>query len=240
MLPFSIKSLQHPIVKTCVKIRKSPGDQDHVLITGKKMIIELSQSFSLYTLFLREDLDCADFPSAEHIYQTTDAIIKKITGLQSTDGVCALIKKPTYQNLEEKKRLLVLDHINDPGNMGTLLRTALALGYDGGYLINGVCPFNDKALRAAKGATFYLPLQQGSVKDFIELSITKVLASLDGTPLDSAKISEPFALVLGNEAKGAHPEIKKICTPITIPMSEKSESLNVAVAGGILLYALVR
>ncbi|MCB1108291.1 MAG: RNA methyltransferase [Chlamydiia bacterium] len=244
MVALSIKSLQHPIIKELVEMRKLSSEHDHVLVMGKKIVLELAQTHPIQTLILQDHLDIAEFPEAEHTYQVSEAIIKKITGLPAPEGICAVIKKPKFVDLSQKTRILALDHVSDPGNLGNLLRTALALGYEGAYLIGGVNPFNDKALRAAKGATFYLPLQVGEPIDFLTFleksSITGITGSLRGAPLASFRATTPFAVILGNEGCGLTPEIANRCQGVTIPMSGQSESLNVAVAGGIILYALVQ
>ncbi len=150
-------SLQHPLVKKCVGLRTDKAVRDHsktILLIGEKMVRELSQRIQLHTLITTEP---SEIRAQEH-YVVTDSILKKITGLPAPDGFVAIAPFPQPQSLENKKRLLILDRISDPGNLGTLLRTALALNWDGVIFTPGtVDPFNDKALRASKGALFSLP-----------------------------------------------------------------------------------
>ena len=242
MVTFSIKSLQHPKVKECVSIRTQAKIRRHLglaLIIGHKMVSELAP---LNTLIIRSDLDPSHYPPATTTYVVTDSILKKITGLQQPEGVSALIPLPTPTQLDCHTNILVLDHISDPGNLGTLLRTALGLGFDGAYLINCVDPFNDKALRASMGAAFKLPVQFGQTADFLsflqQASFTGVAATLNGSALQGFKKPSKMALIIGNESHGIDPAIQKICQCVTIPLEPSIESLNAAVAGGILLYAL--
>ena len=136
---------------------------------------------------------------------------------------------------------MVLDGIQDPGNLGTLLRTALAFGWNGIYLLGNCCdPYNDKALRSAKGATFRLQLYQGDKAHLKDLSRTHqvLVADLDGKAPESVNESEKRVLVLGSESLGVSAESQAFGEKVTLPISGEMESLNVAVAGGILMYQL--
>ena len=129
------------------------------------------------------------------------------------------------------------------GNLGTLLRTALALNWQAVFITNSSTdPYNDKALRAAKGATFRLPLMQGSWED-LNVLIKKhqmhvFVADKQGTQLSKITPQTPILLVLGNEAHGASSFAKERYKRICIPMNPQMESLNVASAGAILMYQL--
>jgi TrmH family RNA methyltransferase len=134
---------------------------------------------------------------------------------------------------------LILDQIADPGNLGTLLRTAYALKWDGVAATPGTVDFfNDKAIRAAKGATFRLPLALVSSEEIASWNVSFYIADLQGAPLSDAKFQTPRALILGNEGRGISPWAETIGKKIHIPMRTEAESLNVAAAGAILLYAM--
>lgn len=246
MVTFSIKSLQHPIVKEWVSIRtqaKTRHQMGLALVIGHKMVLELGSSYPpLHSLIISENYSPTHYPPAKSTYLVTEPILKKITGIPNPEGVAALIPLPTSAHLDHQTHILVLDHLSDPGNLGTLLRTALGLGFGGAYLINGVDPFNDKALRASMGAAFKLPLQRGTTSDFLNFleqsSLTGVAATLNGLALHSFDKPSKIALIIGNESHGIDPILQKMCQCVTIPLSPSIESLNAAVAGGILLYAL--
>lgn len=227
----SIVSLQHPLVKHLVKLRQNKDyrqEQGQVLIVGDKLIAEQAPVQLLLTT--------AQSPAiqADEVISITPEILKKITGLQQPESMAAVVPLPPPADLRGKTWILVLDQINDPGNLGTLLRTALALGWEGVFITeNSVDPYNEKALRAAKGATFFLPIAYGSWEDLKHWHL--YAADMDGTPFEQAHIQTPLALVLGNEAHGISRPIQH---KLSIPMNGQSESLNVAIAGGILLHAL--
>ncbi len=235
MLTKKITRLQHPIVKHLVKLRKSSAyrhTNKTALIIGNKLVIEISKVSKLKKLIVQKN-----FPyklHAKEIYIVPETILQKITGMQRQEELIAEVPIPETKDLSEVKKLIALDGISDPGNLGTLLRTALAFGFEGAMILkNTVDPFNAKAIAAAKGATFKLPL---SFKPLNQLEHTLYLGDLNGAPIDTIDVQTPFVLILGSESKGASSAIRKLATAVTIPMIEKMESLNVAVAGGILMY----
>lgn len=239
MIAKEVTSLQHPIVKTFVKLRSSRKfryDQQQLVIAGIKQVSERS---AVEILLVRKGFSFDK--SAKQIFSVTDEILKKATGLETPEPVAAIVPMPKWDNLEGKKKILALDGIADPGNLGTLLRTALALGWDGAFLTEEcVDPFNDKALRAAKGATFSLPLRMGTSEELLTLidkGYQALVADMDGKPLPKIERKENVILILGNEANGVSELLKKKCDKIAIPIVN-IESLNVAAAGAILMYNL--
>ncbi len=269
-----IESIQHPIVKHLVKLREKRDyrAQCHsALISGKKLIKELSVDHRFKTVLIekdhvsdwgiyRDNLKNREFekPScqipdssgcfginAQQVFVVNSSIMKKVTGLIQPEPIAAEIDLPQEQDLSTKQYLLILDGISDPGNMGTLLRTALALGWQGVLITPGSTdPFNEKAIRAAKGATFKIPLRQASLEEIEALLAsthhTILAADAQGTPMNELTISGPIALALGNEANGLSDSIKRKALPIAIPMEKEMESLNVASAGAILMNFLKR
>ncbi len=236
-----ITSLQNPLIKHLVELRKESGyrkEQKSVLISGYTMVKELQPVTSL---FIEKGYEVPTGISYKTIYSVTREILEKITGLKNPEPIAAETSLPETVYFSSPEFLLVLDSISDPGNLGTLIRSTLALGWSGAFLINSADPFNEKALRAAKGATFRLPIQIGSYTELQELiqkkSAQAFVADIRGEPLNK-KITAPIVLVLGNETHGPSEEIKKMCQPISIPMIGPMESLNVASAGSILLHAL--
>jgi len=251
MVPKKLTSLQHPFVKYAVSLRKERylrKQEKKVLIMGTKMVEELILSkVSIQTLLVQEEmLPSLSFLSEKtfpEILLITHDILKKITGLPNPEPIAAVVSTPPFQDLSNSSRLLVLDGLSDPGNVGTLIRSALALGWDGVYLLENTCdPFNEKALRAAKGATFKLPMSEGTWNNFLSMSqknsFQVLVADINGTQVQDHTISAPLALILSKESQGAREEAKKLFQKITIPMNSQAESLNVASAGAILLYEL--
>ena len=158
-------------------------------------------------------------------------------------GIFAIIEKPDVsKQVEVAKQVLLLDRIQDPGNLGTLIRTADAAALDLIVMSTGSAdPFQDKVLRASQGSVFHLPIISHDIKEFVQ----EFDGPVYGTALDNAinfnevESQEKFSLLLGNEGQGVDPELLEYTTQrLTIPMYGKAESLNVAIAGSILIYKL--
>lgn len=241
-----ISSLQHPLVKHLVKLRQNSDyryDHHAILIEGIKMISEASSLSPFKTILTSTPELIPKQAKAEEILLASPAIIQKISGLQSPEGILAEVTMPKPSSLKEKKYILALDQVNDPGNLGTILRTALALGWGGVFFLEESCdPYNEKALRASRGAVFRLPMARGKWQDLQKIvqenKLKAYVADTEGLPFNQISSSEGILLVLGNEAHGPSQKTLSTCTPITIPMPGKMESLNVSVAAGILLYTL--
>lgn len=236
MVAKKITSLQHPLVKHWVELRTNKAyreENQRLLVVGRKMVQELPVDILLA-------LEPSHLPCREEIL-ITEPILKKITGLQAPDGFAAEIALPNPQSLKEKKRILVLDQLSDPGNLGTLLRTALALGWDAVVVTPGTVDlFNDKALRAAKGAHFHLPYARMSGEEILQMGWHLYTADLQGKNIQDVQYQEPFALILSSEGHGTRSWSYNRAEKITIPMQKHVESLNVASSGAILLYEMRR
>lgn len=241
-----ITSVQHPIVKHLVKLRQNRDyryDQQSVLIEGITLVTEMRSNKQYKRIIVLDELLIPLGVRAEEILIVNDSVMKKISGVQTPEGIIAEIAMPQPAPLEGKRYIIVFDGLNDPGNMGTLLRSALALGWEGAFILEGSCdPFNDKALRASRGAIFRLPLAWGNWDDLKKLiavnRLTPFVADLEGRDLADVVDVNNILLVLGNEARGASDTARKIGQSLTIAMPGDMESLNVGVAGSIMMYAL--
>jgi TrmH family RNA methyltransferase len=243
----TITSVNHPIIKHIVKLRQNRDyryDQERVVVEGVKPIEELCKKtrFSLIATYNEAMIPIG--AEADEIILLNDATMKKASGMESPEGLLAELPMPKPASLEKAKYILVFDGVNDPGNVGAMLRTALALGWEGAYFLNDSCdPFNEKALRAARGATFRLPLAWGGWDTIKELAKKKKLkplvADVEGQDLSNISATGGVMLVMGNEARGPSAEAKAFCERISIAMPGAMESLNVSVAAGILMHALV-
>jgi RNA methyltransferase, TrmH family len=141
--------------------------------------------------------------------------------------------------------LVVLDKIKDPGNLGTIIRTAHGLLWDGVVITpDSVDPFNDKALRAAKGSTFFIPIFY-KAREHIEKLIKEnkfkpYLADLKGKELSTCSFTPPLMLILSSESQGVGTWAKPTQNRVTIPLAKDIDSLNVAISGGILMYEIIK
>jgi TrmH family RNA methyltransferase len=179
-----------------------------------------------------------------------------LAGTDTPQGILAIVQPRVWTLAEIKSGgggspLLVVDGVQDPGNVGTLIRTAHALGASASVLLRGSAdPMNPKALRAAMGATFRHPVVQLDDGPFIawarEHSLVLWATAADGVPIARARDAratnkELIAVIVGNEGAGIRPQLNAIAAQrVAIPLAHGAESLNVAVAAGILLYEVLR
>lgn len=185
------------------------------------------------------------------LYCVNEAVMKKLSDTETPQGILAVCNM-THMNLEELltkgEMLLVLDRVQDPGNIGTMLRTADAAGVGGIVLLSGCADiYAPKTVRASMGSLFHIPVLQGldevgfiaMAKDYgYELVVT----SLEGaTSLYKADLNGRIAFVMGNEANGVTDNLLKSADKrVFIPMKGKAESLNVAMAAGIVMFEALR
>jgi TrmH family RNA methyltransferase len=184
------------------------------------------------------------------IEEVSDRMLTQVADTESPQGIVAIIEHPkaTLSAIGPKRgaAVLVIDGVQDPGNVGTLLRTAFALGTSGTILLKGTAdPANPKALRAAAGASFRLPIAaatDGELADWVGKNrVTLWVADMDGTPLERAAPPERLAVVVGNEGAGVRPAVSALARKrVAIPLARGAESLNVAVATGIILHEVQR
>lgn len=182
---------------------------------------------------LKEVSDLKDIPN----YIVSEEIMEKISTSKSPEGVVFLCDIPNILG-NKLEKVVYLDKVSDPGNAGTIIRTALAFGYDAVIFSNdSVDIYNEKVIAATKGAIFAIPVIK---KDISEIKnghqIIASTLSDKSISLEEAKAKKPFILVLGNESHGVSDEIiENSDLLVKIPM-QTMESLNVSIAAGILMY----
>lgn len=243
MLPQKILSLQHPFVKHWKKLcteKKYRETTGRIILFGEKMVVEAATLYPIKRLLISNP-SLPNISSAE-TYIVSKEIFKKISGMKNPELIAAEITIPTPIPLFDKKCLLALDRVTDPGNLGTLIRSAWAFGVNGVLLLPGcVDIFNDKALRAAKGASLHMPFQYIQESDFLLFSdkkFTIYIGDIEGADFTTVSYQSPYILLLGNEGQGVSRTFMNIGKKITIPMRNFTNSLNVSIAGSLLLYRM--
>lgn len=233
-----LTSLKNPVVQKALRLRIDKTfryTEGLCLIFKDHLIKEIAQSHPIEVLFT---LDPYQNPQAKETFFVTKEILEKITGLSSQDNWAALVKIPPFTT-KKGERILVFDRLQDPGNVGTLLRSMEAFGFDQAlFLDTSVDPFNEKTIRSSMGAVFRVSLRKGSVEELLEEKIPLIGADMGGVSIEFLSPPPSFGLILGNEGQGIHPLLKKHSLKVKIPMLSSTESLNVAQAGAILLYFL--
>lgn len=231
----TISSKENPKIKFAAEQKEAKGE--YFLSEGfhlAEMAVEANCAVSIFSL--------KPYPSPCDNYLVNEAIIKKLASSKNPEGIITLSKKLMAKPFSSK-RILYLDEVSDPGNLGTLLRTALAFGYHDVILRKGASPFKAKAVAASQGAIYSLNVIEAEDLSLLE-ELKKRGYRLIGTdlkssiPLRSVQKAEKIVLILGNEARGVSKEVlEKADQNIRIEMDD-IDSLNVAIAGAIAMYEL--
>jgi rRNA methylases len=232
-----------------LKLRKWREREQMYLLEGPHLVQEAA--FSARHLLDAVLIDEAfhlpqDWPLDDvEVYQVTHKIFTELSQTETPQGIIAVCKMVQPAVSIHEGRYLLIDGVQDPGNLGTLIRTADAFGLDAVFLGDGcVDGYNGKTLRSAQGSHFHLPVLHRNlftvVADMKQHGIPVFGSSLRGKNMkktDGGK--KDFALIVGNEGSGAQPELlAETDEQVKIPMAGRAESMNVAVAAGILLYWL--
>lgn len=185
---------------------------------------------------LQLDLNCK-------IYLTSYKTIESLVDTKTPQNVCVMLEYIPHMVEKPKTNFLVLDKIQDPGNAGTLIRTAKATGFDYVFMLDCVKLTNSKLIRSSVGGIFGLEIFEMTKNDFIpyqkEWNFPLIMADMDGENVFKAEIKQQVGVVVGNEGKGVSDEIAKLCTKtLSIPMKEGIESLNAGVSGSIIMYQI--
>jgi len=240
-----ITSLENDRVKNLSKLKdKKYRDQSNMfLVEGEHLVIEADKAGIIEEIIVQEK-----YPT-NYDYETiivTEEVMKKISNLDNPPAIMALCKK-FDNNTIKGNRIVLLDEIQDPGNLGTIIRSSLAFNVDTIVLSNCVDLYNPKVLRSTQGMFSHLNIVIKDTKETInymkENNIKIYGTSVEGgveikslSPEDKSN----FCLIMGNEGKGLSKEILDLCDKkLYIKMNDQVESLNVGVACSIILYELV-
>jgi RNA methyltransferase, TrmH family len=243
-----IQSSKNPVVKQWKKLLTKKGrDQSRSYIVEGFHLVEeaLKQSETVLELIFIEGVELPNKWNLDGIelIQVSEEAGKALSDTETTQGVFAVCRQKETTSIDECKTFLLLDGLQDPGNIGTIIRTAEASGIDAVILGKGTVDlYNQKVLRSAQGSHFHLPIIKGDLSDIIrdlkEKGIPVYGTALEnGEEYTTVSPQGTYALIVGNEGSGMSPEILSITDQnLYIPIYGRSESLNVAIAAGILLY----
>lgn len=236
-----ITSLTNPKYKQWLKYhQKKYRNQDQkFLIEGKHLIEEAHKAHLIECIII---LEGSINPFCEYpTYEIPNKLMEKLTMHVSNETIMAVCHY-FDASIVKKDKLIILDNVQDPGNIGTIIRSAYSFGYDGIILSENSCDiYNDKLIRSTKGSIFHIPVIQTNIHDFIDTLNNEnyhlyATTLENSTPLKQVTPQYPLAIILGNEGNGISKEIIAKCTDnITIEMNN-FESLNVAIAASICMY----
>ncbi|MFN2526123.1 MAG: TrmH family RNA methyltransferase [Actinomycetota bacterium] len=254
-----ITSPSNPRVVQARKLRRASerARSGSFLIEGEILLREAIESgLSVTEVFIAGDgpetrsAESAARDASARVWHVSGSVLKALADTTTPQGIVAIVSVPdrSIGELSDPSLVVVLAEVRDPGNAGTLVRSAAAAEADAIVFPKGaVDPFAPKTVRAAAGALFKIPVirsdsTNAALEELREKGLVRIAADArGGRSAYQADLTRPFALVLGNEAWGLPRELSSLIDErVTIPMPGPTESLNVGIAGSILLFEAVR
>ena len=251
----TISSKDNRIVKLCAGLsqKKNRDKQGLYLIEGENLLEEaVKNNAEIQTVLVRKGYEKTLWGLEDRAFMLEDKVFRSLAQTQSSQGVIAIVKKPRtdisqFKIGNEGGNYVVLDRLQDPGNIGTILRTADAAGYKLVIVMEGTADvFSPKVVRAATGSLFRMPVvfmaSEDELTEFVRAAGKKLVATCFDTDryYYEEELRSNIALIIGNEGNGiSETLINRSDVKIKIPM-ENTESLNASVAAGILMYEAVR
>ncbi|HHU18834.1 MAG TPA: RNA methyltransferase [Bacilli bacterium] len=242
-----ITSVKNQQIKTWAKLkqRKYRKEQGLFIVEGEHLVEEaLKSDWELETIVIEANFEPHFDLSNQTVEYVSDHVFSYLAQTKSPQGILAIVRIKSVTDYE-KKRLLLLDSVQDPGNLGTMIRTADAAGFDAIILGEGTVDlYNDKVIRASQGSIFHIPIIQASLEVAIdelkELGLAICASTLErAVPVQTIEWPEQVALIVGNEGSGVNQTlIEKSDLLVHIPIYGKAESLNVSIAAGIMMYQM--
>ncbi|WP_085991738.1 TrmH family RNA methyltransferase [Oceanobacillus senegalensis] len=240
-----ITSLKNEKVKSWKKLhkRKERKNTGVFLIEGIHLLEEAWNSdWQIKEVIIQEDTIIPEWCRSLHITTISKNVFEHISQTKTPQGIAAVVEIKQIHTITGN-HLLLIDSIQDPGNLGTMIRTADAAGFNGIILGEGTVDlFNDKVIRSTQGSIFHIPIYERNLKVTIP-HLKQDGFAIWATALENAvkynecKIDEKVAIIMGNEGAGVNKDILAQSDKIVnIPIYGKAESLNVSIAAGILMY----
>lgn len=223
-----------------LKMKKYRDKENSFIIESRKLVDEaIASSADIDFIFLKEGVD---YKTNHKTLVFSEALFNKLSSMASPDGIGAVIKKKEAGEISSSK-ILLLDGINDPGNLGTMVRSAEAFGFRDIILMPGTVDiYNEKTLRASMGSVFRLNIREETHDDIKKLkpSYRVLSADMDGLDIRDYKKDSKIILAIGNEANGLSKAMRNITDDfVKIPMEGEIESLNAAIASSIIMNRLM-
>lgn len=237
-----ILSRQNPLVKELASLKEKKGRRrtGTFLVEGHKMVREaIACGMDVVRLILREDYagETYGLPAVRLGRDAFAAVCDEKT----PQGIAAEVAIPLRSVQPPQGRCLLLDGLQDPANVGAIIRTAVAAGYEDVYLAGCADPFSPKSVRASMSGVFFARIMQGTQEEILSAiaGMSVIAADMGGEDVFSYVAPEKFCLAVGSEGSGLSALVRsRADVTVRIPMDARTESLNAAVSAGILMYAL--
>ncbi len=240
-----ITSKDNNIIKKCIDLqsKKHSRLERKCLVESIKLVKEVYERGLVETVLVtKQKLELVSNLKCK-VEVIDERLAKYISSTVTTDGVFAIAKLPNYSQVNYKK-CLILDRIQDPSNLGSIVRSACAFGFDTIFTIDTVYPFVPKAIRSSMGYVFDVNFVEVDYNSLAEIKTKNNLvfyaADMNGDIIDNVVVNdENIALIIGNEGQGVNDILRIVADKIVaIPMQNNVESLNASVSASIIMYFL--
>ena len=246
-----INSPKNEKIKELVKLQTAKGRKKAgmYLLEGEHLVEEAIKEKAPIELIVVTSNRLEDYRNLlaqtdVQVLVVSQDVFQKLSMTETTQGILAVVEIVKQEALPQNGRIIVLDAVQDPGNLGTIVRTADAAGFDAVILGTGTVDlYNDKVLRSMQGSHFHIPVFQTNLQEYLPFLKSKgVQVAVTALHRDSKDYSvlqgvRDVAIVVGNEGQGVSDDMIDLAdVVVTIPMFGKAESLNVAIASALLMY----
>ena len=226
-------------------LKKQKQSSSLLFLDNYKIIKDAIKDGLVPKYILIEDESLNTFSNVCPIYKVDRKTIEQLSDTKTPQKVVCVIDYTQHIVEKPKTNFLVLDRIQDPGNAGTLIRTAYACGFEYVYMIDSVKPTNSKLVRSTVGAIFKTKIIALSSKEFFKLAkewkLNLLVADMDGENIFNFSTNDKVGVVIGNEGQGVCDEIIELAShKVKIPMKEGIESLNASVSGAVIMYQIAK
>ena len=239
-----ISSTQNTLIKEIrsLKDKKFRDKLGVFVLEGIKPVREaINLGLSIREIVCTENT-CQEFLACDYKVEVVSAqVFKSISEEVTPQGVLAIVFKLPYKVEKAQGNSLLLDGVSDPANVGAIIRTAAASGFNNVYLTNTCADaYSQKAVRSSMSGIFRVKVMRGDIEEILSvISSPLVIADMNGQDVFNMDVKGDVCLVIGNEGNGVSDYLKKKANlTVKIPMQNGVESLNAAVSAGILMYAL--
>ncbi|MBR2498442.1 MAG: RNA methyltransferase [Clostridia bacterium] len=239
-----ITSKQNSLIKEIRSLsdKKFRDKLNLYVVEGKKLVCEAVElKLPVYVVIGTEKALAELSFDGVRVETVTEEVLSSVSAEVTPQGVMAVIRKPENDLVKPEKSCILLDGVSDPANVGAIIRTAAASGYNTVYTTDDCAdPFSQKAVRSSMSGVFRVKIVRASREKLLSI-IDKpfIVADMDGESIYQTKVNGDFCLVIGNEGHGVSDLFREKATKVvSIPMANGVESLNASVSAGLLMYGL--
>ena len=239
-----LTSKNNPLIKETAALKEKKARKEYglFLVEGVKMAKECQKSgLEIERIFCTDEALAKEFNQDKTVLVSPD-VLRHLSDEKTPQGIVCRVKIPSRKLCKPAGKCLFLDGVSDPGNMGAIIRTANAAGYNEIYVTKECTDsYSPKSVRASMSGLFFVKIYEGTREEILNVlsDVPLLVADMSGENAFGFSAPSLHALVIGNEANGISEQVFSAAThTLRIPMRETQESLNAAVSAGILMYLL--